>query len=258
MSSGSVWTFASTFDSYQPITNGQVLGASNTELGNLTFSLKQLIARGDNAALSAGLSLELPTADDIEFENDAFYIRRSSESVHLAPFVGGLWTPTPRTFIQTFGQLSFDTNGEEVVVQDKYFGGVGTGRLQDATTLFADLSGGYWFYRNLQAARASQISGVAGILEMHFNQTVQDTDFLNTTVGGNSFRFGQPGGSLGVANLTVGSTIELGMKSTVTAAYVTPLTDRDRQFNSEFQVMFNYFFDGRGSPFRVPSTGRAR
>ena len=249
--------FASTFNSHQSATDGAFLGSTNTELGNITWSLKHLVATTDDAAFSAGLSLELPTSDDIVFEGEAYRLRRESQSIHLAPFFGLLITPSERAFFQTFVQTSFDTNGERVTVTDKQFGATGGGVMQDATTLFADFSSGYWFYRNEAVTRPSQVSGIAGILELHYNQTLQGSDHVNTTVGGNTFQFGQPGANFSVLNLTAGSTVELGKKSTLTAAYVMPITE-DRQFSSEFQVLFSYYFDGQGSPFRIPSAMRNR
>lgn len=251
--------FASTFDSYQPMTaTGQIVGTTNTEFGNLTLALKHLLATTERSGLSVGMSIELPTADDIEFENGAFYVRRNSESVHLAPFVGHLYTPTDRTFFQSFAQVSFDANGEHVIIADKITNQTGGGILQDAATLFVDFQAGYWFYRNLEVSRSSQISGIAGILEMHFNQTVQDTDYVSQTVAGVPFQFGNPNYNFGVANLTSGITTEFGQQSTLTCAYVVPLSKADRQFDSELQVMFNYYFDKQGSPFRVPNARAMR
>jgi hypothetical protein len=122
--------------------------------------------------------------------------------------------------------------------------------------LFVDFQTGYWVYRNDGVTKASQISGLAGLIELHLNQTIEDTDTYAANVGGVPFTFGDPNGSIGVANLTTGITTEFGNKSNLVFAYVVPLTDRDRQFDSEFQVAFNYYFDNQGSPSRIPSRFR--
>lgn len=243
--------FASTFDQVQVADpSGVFLGASNTEFGNISGVLKHLIHKSDNLAVSAGLAVELATANDLEVQTSITNITRESESVHLLPFVGGLYTPSDRFFLQSFLQISYDTNGEQVHIEDFRQGDRGYGRLQEPTLLFADFSAGWWFYRNDCVERSSQVSGIAGILELHMTQTLQDTDSLQQTVGGVNYSFGDPNGSLGVANLTAGATFELGNQSTVTVAYVAPLTDEDRQFDGELQFLLNYYFDGLGSAFR--------
>ncbi len=249
--------FASTLDHDQIINgNGVLMGGTATQLGNLSFTLKQLVAQGENSAISTGLILELPTAEDIIYSNAVTEIQRASESVQLSPFIGGLVTPTERTFFQAFGQIAFDTNGETVVVTDRTLGGNGVGRLQDPTTLFADLQAGVWAYRNEDAFRLSELSGIAGLLEIHFNQALQKTDSMTALVGGNTYTFGSRD-KIAVANLTAGSTFEFGKQSTLTCAYVIPLTDRDRQFDNEFQVLYSHYLDKRGSGMRVPSPRRS-
>jgi uncharacterized low-complexity protein len=249
--------FAGTFDNYQTVgPTGSALGTSDTELGNLTFVYKQIVASGENSAISAGLGLELPTAADQIYESDAFLITRQGECVMVSPFVAGLWNPTERSFFQAFTQVAFDTNGEQMSIVDKFGGMSSTGRIHEATTLFVDFQTGYWVYRNDGVTKASQISGLAGLIELHLNQTIEDTDTYAANVGGVPFSFGDPNGSIGVANLTTGITTEFGNKSNLMFAYVAPLTDRDRQFDTEFQVAFNYYFDNQGSPSRIPSRFR--
>ncbi|MFM7057231.1 MAG: hypothetical protein ACKO2P_09955 [Planctomycetota bacterium] len=258
---------AYTFDSAQALSGaGEVIGSTNYELGNLNVSLKQLLLATDRFGFSAGLAVELPTADDLTFSNVAYEVTRVSESVHLSPFTGFLWTPTDRLFFQAMSQVSVDTNGELVYVDERFTGGRAAGRLQDPTTLYVDMQAGTWLYRNLNTRRASEVSGLAGILEIHFNQTLQGTDALDFSasgvggqgsIAGAPLVFGTAGSQLGVANLTSGLTTEFGQQSRLTCAYVVPLTRTDRQFDSELQVQFAYYFDRQGSPFRVPRA-RAR
>ena len=249
--------FAGTFDNYQTVgPTGSALGTSDTELGNLTFVYKQIIAEGENSAISAGLGLELPTAPDQIYESDAFLISRAGECVMVSPFVAGLLNPTERSFFHTFAQVAFDTNGEQLSIVDKYGGQFSSGRINEATTLFVDFQAGYWMYRNESVTKASRLSGVAGMIELHLNQTVQHADSYSANVGGVPFTFGDPNSKIGVANLTTGITTEFGNKSNLMFAYVVPLTDRDRQFDSELQVAFNYYFDNQGSPSRIPSRFR--
>ncbi len=258
---------AYTFDSAQQLSGaGEVMGSTNYELGNLNVSLKRLLLATDRFGFSAGLAVELPTADDLTFTNIAYEVTRVSESVHLSPFTGFLWTPTDRLFFQAMGQISVDTNGEHVHVNELYTGGSASGVLQDPTTLYVDMQAGTWLYRNLNTRRASEVSGVAGIFELHLNQTLQGTDALDFSasgvggqgsIAGAPLVFGTAGSQLGVANLTSGLTTEFGQRSRLTCAYVVPLTQTDRQFDSELQVQFAYYFDNKGSSLSVPRS-RAR
>ncbi|MEZ6122931.1 MAG: hypothetical protein R3C49_07115 [Planctomycetaceae bacterium] len=247
--------FASTFDSNQPTdANGQLLGASNTEFGNAVVSYKELLYQNQNFALSAGLALQLPTADDFVIQNSLFRITRSAESVNLMPFLGTLYTKD-RFFLQTFTQLSFDTNGETVKAENVRDGGSAIiGRLQEAPLIFGDISTGYWFYQNNHYCRPTQLTGLAGMLELHMTQTLTDVDYIDTRALDYNFQFGQRNGSIGVANLTAGTTMEFGKQSVLTFAWVSPLTKTDKQFNGELQVLFSYYFDKLGSGFRSPRT----
>ena len=258
--------FAYTFSSNQPLNGaGQVIGSNDYELGNLNLSLKQLLVGTERFGWSAGVALELPTADDLVFSNLLYKVTRVSESVNLSPYTGFLWAPNDQIFFQSIGQISFDTNGELLYVEDRFTGGRAAGVLQDPTTLYVDSQAGVWLYRNLRTKRASELSGVAGIVELHFNQTLQGTDALDLSGGvggqgsisGAPLVFGTAGSDLGVANLTSGLTTEFGEQSRLTCAYVVPLTRTDRQFDSELQVQFAYYFDKRGASPRIPR-GRVR
>ncbi|MFM8478603.1 MAG: hypothetical protein ACKOEO_22695, partial [Planctomycetaceae bacterium] len=71
--------FAGTFDSTQTLTEtASVAGGTAAELGNLAFVFKQLLYSGESLGLSAGMSLELPTADDTEINTSAFRMTRSA------------------------------------------------------------------------------------------------------------------------------------------------------------------------------------
>ena len=248
--------FASTFDSNQSFgINGQASGGSGAELGNLTVAYKHVLTQSETLMTTAGVGLELPTADDLVIQSSAVRIARKGESIHINPYVAALYTPDDRWFTQTFLQMSFAANGEQTTIQDLQFDSSSTGILQDATVLFADTAAGYWFFRKELTTRPTELSGIAGILEIHFAQTVQDTDVLSAHVGGRDYVFGTSGGSIGLANLTTGAVFQFGTQSTLTLAWTTALTHTDRQFDNEFQVLFSYYFDGLGSTFSNPGSG---
>lgn len=239
--------FAGTIDSTQRLNESLLTtGGSAAELGNLSVALKQLLWRTDSAAVSGGLSVELPTADDTVIENRALYMRRSGEAVTVAPYLGLLVAPTDRTFIQGFSQVSFDTNGETVLVEDRFSGQSATGRLQDSSVLYASVQGGVWLYRADRAADVT-LTGLASVLELHFNEMLQSTDSFAADVGGVPLEFGGVGSRSNVVNLTAGLTAELYRRTNLTMSVVVP-TSSDRQFDSELHIGLNHYFGpgGRG------------
>ena len=237
--------FAGTIDSTQMLDESlMTTGGSATELGNLSVALKQLLWRTESSALSGGLSVELPTADDTVIENRALFMRRSGESVTVAPYLGLLMAPTDRTFIQGFSQVSFDTNGETVLVEDRYSGQSAGGRLQDSSVLYASVQGGVWLYRADPAADAT-LTGLAGVLELHFNEMLQSADSFAANVGGVPLEFGSVGNRANVVNLTTGLTAQLYRRTNLTMSVVVP-TSSDRQFDSELHIGLNHYFGPGG------------
>jgi len=238
--------FAGTIDSTQRLNESLLTtGGSAAELGNLSVALKQLLWRTDSASLSGGLSVELPTADDTVIESRALYMRRSGEAVTVAPYLGLLVAPTDRTFIQGFSQVSFDTNGETVLVEDRFSGQSATGRLQDSSVLYASVQGGVWLYRADSAADVT-LTGLASVLELHFNEMLQSTDSFAANVGGVPLEFGGAGSRASVVNLTAGLTAQLYRRTNLTMSVVVP-TSSDRQFDSELHLGLNHYFGPGGS-----------
>lgn len=245
--------FAGTFDSTQTLTeSAAVAGGTAAELGNLAFVFKQLLYSGESLGLSAGMSLELPTADDTEITTSAFTITRSAESVTVAPYVGFVSAPTDRLFFQGFCQVQFDTNGESVEIRDRFRQDSVSGRLQESAMLYTDLQSGYWIYRADAASGNSSLTGLAALLELHLNQTLQGTDAVQADLNGVPLAFGTAGSSYGMANITSGITAEFNRQTSLTMAVMLPVTSGDRVFDSEFHVGLNHAF-GSGGIFRQPT-----
>lgn len=248
--------FAGTFDSTQTLTEtASVSGGTAAELGNLAFVFKQLLYSGQSLGLSAGMSLELPTADDTEINTSAFRMTRSAQSVTVAPYVGFVSAPTDRLFFQGFCQVQFDTNGETVEIQDRFRLDSMRGRLQEASILYTDLQSGYWIFRADADSAASSLTGLAALLELHLNQTLQGSDIVQADLNGVPLAFGTAGSNYGLANLTSGITAEFNRQTNLTMAVTLPVTDGDRVFESEFHVGLNHTF-GSGGLFRQPTQRR--
>ena len=228
--------FAATLDNDQ-IANGAAV--RDFEFGNLTVILKGLLWYNDVILYSGGLGIAVPTGDDTRlFRPEGTQILgMENEAVHLLPFFATLWTPNERFYLQSFLQLDIDANGNPV--RGGLQGGVlpKIGVLQDSTLLFADVSAGYWFFRNPCQNRLVQ--RIASIFELHYSTTTQDADFVGIpglTISDSTSR-------LDVLNCTVGLHFDLRNDRTIMAAMSFPLRNGDdRQFDHEVALLANWYF----------------
>ena len=90
------------------------------ELGDLGMVFKMLLLRNEQFAFSGGLAMTVPTSPDERFYSDQsdsdVDVLMKSESVHLMPFFGFLWTPNDRWFSISYLQVDVDANGTPVSV----------------------------------------------------------------------------------------------------------------------------------------------
>lgn len=214
-------------------------GTDSTQFGNLTLYVKQLLFRNEVHAVSVGLGIALPTSNNQNvYANPNFQLLSiKNQSVHLLPFLGSLYTPSDNLFVQQFLQFDFDTTGNPVEINDFNGGTRQIGRLQDMTYLYYSLGAGYWIYNNPDSDRF--FSRIAPIIELHYNKSLTSSDVVPSFL----VDVGQSGINQDLLNGTIGLTALMGDNKTLTVGYVTPLSSIDhRQFNSEFRVMFNWFF----------------
>jgi hypothetical protein len=191
-------------------------GGTRTELGNVSFILKALLMERSNFALSAGLGVTLPTAQDVQYlittddtlvfpsipglEADSSVLLDvfvSNETVYLSPFLSWLWQPRSRFFHQGFLQIEVAANPSSVVVagdgyNDFYFNNVFLGTLDwrtpfptGRTDLFAqtlmrlNLGCGYKLFENPAADFLQQLTAM---FEVHYTSTLQDANISSIPV----------------------------------------------------------------------------
>ncbi|MEI8374588.1 MAG: hypothetical protein WCJ35_17320 [Planctomycetota bacterium] len=223
---------ASTLDS-----NVYLDGTTRThvgEIGDLGMALKCLLIQCDTVTLSGGLAMTVPTAQDSQYFANSFdsnpQVIIKNRSVHLLPFVGGLWIPNDRWFGIGYFQLDIDSNGDPVDANNTT-----VGRYRDATMMYLDLTVGYWAFRGEEHRF---LTGLAGVLEVHVNQSLNTASVLEFPSGNGTV--GSPS-SISIVDMTVGAHAEVGKYTTLTAGYCTPLTNQ-RQFDGEFRMLMNYRF----------------
>ncbi|WP_156514878.1 hypothetical protein [Planctomyces sp. SH-PL14] len=238
--------FATTLDSN--VVSGGLTNTSDTEFGNMSVYLKGLLLNHENRlALSAGLGLGLPTASDVTVRDagtGTTIVRVENESLHLLPFLGFLYTPNDRFFLQGLLQYDFDTNGNPVSATSFTSGQptgelTSLGRANDFHYAFVGASLGYWIYQD--PANEGGITGIALMAELHYSGSMNGGDRVAGNVSGTQYDFGDPQG-IQLLNGVVGVQTLLGRDASLTLAYVAPLTAADRQFDGEFRVMFNWLF----------------
>ena len=187
-----------------------------TEFGNIALAVKQMLARTQHTAVSAGLGIVLPTGGSFSAATTRINNVFSNDAVHLLPFLGVYHESSPRLFSQFFLQFDFDPTGNDVVI------GSQSGVLQDQTLMFLDYSAGYWLYRN----RCNRhVRGFAPMIELHYSTTLQDQDygpFANQQIFVEDAR-------RDVLNLTGGLFFELGRMSSLKIGAVSPLRTGQRQ-----------------------------
>ncbi|MCA9050546.1 MAG: hypothetical protein KDA89_17535 [Planctomycetaceae bacterium] len=208
---------------------------SVTELGNASLWLKALLSGNETIAVSAGVGVTLPTADDYRIL-DPFtgqtVLQVANKSPHILPYVATVYTPSDRAFIQTMTQFDIDSGGNPVYYDD--FGGGGLvqiARPKDNNYLFVDVQAGYWVYKN--PCRNARLQGLAPFLEYHYNETLNQGSEIT-----NGIDLPAPG-ETHVANGVVGLTARMAGGKSFTIGYATPLGG-DRQFDGELRLAFNW------------------
>ncbi len=208
-------------------------------VGNLTMYLKGLLYADDNSALATGLGIGLPTGSDLHtrssFSPNTEFVTIQNQTVNLMPFVASTFAPNDRWFVQSFGQLLFNTSGDNVVNQT---GSVGVFNQQNL--LQADLGVGRWLWKD---STRPYFTGLAGVFELHYTSTMQNSDVVRLPPGFLGGEVYNSANRLDLLNLTSGVHTQLGPMSTLRVGAVVPLKESpDRVFDSELQVSFNRRF----------------
>ncbi|MFN7733227.1 MAG: hypothetical protein ACK5OB_15130 [Pirellula sp.] len=216
------------------------LASENGNIGNLTMYMKGLLYSDDASAWATGLGIGLPTGSDVSTSttflsnNETMTVR--NESVTLMPFVASTITPNDRWFIQSFGQILFAASGDTVINAGQF-----AGVYNQQNLLQADMGVGRWLWKD---ATRPYFSGLAGVMELHYTSTIQNTDVVEMPPG--SILGGEVSNSanrVDILNLTSGIHTQLGPMSALRVGAVVPLKQApDRVFDSEIQVSFNRKF----------------
>lgn len=207
------------------------LAVSGGNVGNLALIYKQLLYWEDTFAIGAGSSIEFPTGSDVDANLFGSTVTIENDAVRFLPYVGVVSSPHEDFFWQFTAQVDLGTGGNNVVVN-----GVRDGsKFNDQNLLHLDMSVGRWLVLDDEAPL---VTGLAGILELHYTNSMQDADSVlidDFTLTGPSNRFD-------VLNLSAGINTILGSRTNLRVAAVVPLRTEDRFFDSEFQLQLNRWY----------------
>ena len=236
--------FATTLDS-DPVSGG-VTNTSAAEFGNLTLFLKSLLWRNEHAAISGGLGIAAPTADDVVVRhvNGSEALRVTSEATHVLPFLGGVFAPNDRLFAQGLLQFDFDVSGATVQASD-YVSGAPSGAMstlgvaQDRDYVFVDLNVGWWAYRGFDRGARGWVRGVAPMVEYHLTQSLDGGDAIAGAAGTAAWSFAAPG-SVSQSVAVIGTNVVLAHGATASIGYATPLGGEQQPFDGALRLTLSW------------------
>jgi hypothetical protein len=224
------------------------LAVDSGNVGNMALIFKGLLYRGENLGIGAGFSVDTPTGSDTVAKFGAVNMRFINQAVHLLPYVGFLYSPGDsqwgwgdNIFLTGFLQFDAATNGNNIRFETPNGTPITSlGKFNEQNLLFADLSFGYWIYRNPLA----RWSGLALISEMHYTTSMQNTDLVTAATNGVGATVTNPSNRFDVMNGTFGFQVLMFDMSSLRVAGAFPMGSRmdQRFFDSEVQVQFNRRF----------------
>jgi hypothetical protein len=240
---------AATLDSTISGSGGTIV--NHAEFGDLFTSLKLLILQNERSAITGGLSLTAPTADDVRLidvqGSNLQELRIHNNAVHLQPYLAFISAPNERYFFQSLFQVDVPTSGNRVTGNFAGLPEAEFGSLTNQVYCNVSVCAGYWLY---QGRNDRWITGVAPLIETHYSQTLSRANSITATdgnagAGGNTstFDLGNRDYQFQLLNMTVGANVQIGPATTMLLGYSTPLGGgSDRQFNGEFRLFLNRRF----------------
>jgi len=187
-------------------------GGQAAEFGNIAGVFKTLLHESPTWAVSGGLGVTLPTAQDVVYEVDllsqvtyngfpAFFSERDvlldfeikNETTYLSPFLAWLWQPNSRFFHQGFWQIEVGVNPSNlkaggggfnnffeitppynfIATADSYVQFPGRARVNAQTLMRLNLGFGYVISEN---PCADWVQRLTGLFEAHYTTTLNDAE----------------------------------------------------------------------------------
>lgn len=213
-------------------TNGtQSFGSTDAQFGNLTMYIKALLYQRNRCAISGGLGIEVPTADDVSVTVAGTpLLQVDNGTTYLQPFLGMLHYCTDNLFHHGFVQFDIAAGGNDVRVNS----GTGlslAGSLSERDNIFIDYGVGYWLLRDNSR---HGLTGIIPTVEFHHTSSISGAN----TVSAGAFAIGNSG-STSLTNIVAGTTLEFGRRTQVSLAYAGELDNNDLS-DGAFRLMLSH------------------
>ena len=225
-------TTTSTYDGVSGFSNDR-----DVRFGNLSLYGKLLLVERETVAISGGMGVALPTAQDLRVQNlnGSPMLEIANQSVRLQPFLGALYAPSERWYAHGFAQFDAAASGNLVSIDATGQGMRNVGTYTDANMLYLDAGLGYWLYRDNSAQPSrGTLTGIIPTVEVHHTLAAQTGDVVHA----GAYQIGNFSGTPNFTNLVAGSTFEFGHRSQLVLAYGTPLDNSLRQYDGALTVSF--------------------
>jgi hypothetical protein len=234
-------TSAFEYEAIDALTNGpQTEGA----FGDLAFGFKALVYESCTSACSLGLRVEAPTGEDIVSPPGfgLVYSSINDDVWNFTPYVASLWTPSERTFIQSF--LSYRLTSSRIEEVENPL------TIREQSYFMADVSVGYWLYRN---RCGSCLTGLAPMLELHYTGAWDEESAFNSITGPRDTLTNVIYGQSDRLSLTAGLSAFFGQRCSAGIAVAAPLrsnesstaglvVDSDRAYDWALLTQLTYYF----------------
>ncbi len=193
---------------------------TSTAVGDLSVFAKYILEQNTKtgSVASVGLAVTSPTGT-VRFA-DARYLFGIG-SVYIQPFFGYIYN-FGNWYIQGFSAFDFPSN------------------YNDVTLMYNDVGIGYYLIRSRDPSRF--LTALAPTFEVHVNTPFNHRDPFNKN---------DIAGTPDVVDLTFGVNFQFRQRSTLTAAFIIPVSS-PQPFNTEAALLLNYYY-GRSRP-QLPIT----
>ena len=245
--------FVATIDNELSTDNNNALNV--TRWGDATAVLKWLVFKQKHWAMTLGLGVSLPFAEDtrlFDAPSGREVIRSEHESVHLMPYVGLLFLPNDRVFLQGYFQVDAAASGDPTYVGDlaDQTGRrmIYAGKARERTYAYTSLSAGYWLFRHYARSGSRRDShngslrrGMNVMGELHWTQSLDRASGVQYEQDNFRFDIGSDRANYSVLDLTLGTRFLFSEKTSVGLGYSVPLSN-DHQFDGEMRLSLNRYF----------------
>ncbi|MCA9213295.1 MAG: hypothetical protein KDB27_09535 [Planctomycetales bacterium] len=212
---------------------------ASTDFGDIALFAKSRLVELQTLLVSGGVGVGFPTGPDSRlFRADGTQVAWiKNEALHLLPFVGTIWAPNDYFYMQSFLQVDVDAHGN--TVSGSATGGrlPTIGKLSDTMLLNADLSAGYWIFRD--RGQNYVVQGLATIVELNYATTLESAD----SVTGNGILITDAANRLDVFDISAGVHTQLGQTLALTTAFTFPLgSNYDKRADWEIAGLVSWLF----------------